>query len=189
MSLFIAVRPNPEAVEDLQEALHALRRHPAATQVRWTSPSLWHITLGFLGDPDRGVDETVAERLREWSMTPAIAGLRLASAGSFGRRVLWAGIEEGPPRDHLAALARTIPRLLRGSGANVDKRIWRPHLTLGRLLHGSSAPVIDALSDALIGYRGPAWTATQVELVRSTGGPRPHHEVVGRMPLAEETNP
>lgn len=179
MSLFISVRPEVEAIEDLQEALHPIRRLPAAAHVRWTSPDLWHITLGFLGDPDAAVDEDVTDRLRAWSDIRAIGDVRLASAGSFGRQVLWAGVEEGSALERLADLARGIPGLVRGSGAVPDRRTWRPHLTLGRLRRGSPSPLVAAL----LAYRGPTWSVRHVELVRSSGGPRPHHDVVARIPL------
>ncbi len=179
MSLFVAARPDAVAVEDLADALHAVRRLPSAADVRWTSPDLWHITLAFLGDPDDAVDEEVADRLRAWSELAPIDGLRLAGAGAFGRQVLWAGVEEGPSRDRLAALAHGLPALVRGSGAVPDRRTWRPHVTIGRLRRGSPDPFVAAL----LAYRGPAWSVADVELVRSTGGPRPHHEVVARIPL------
>lgn len=180
MSLFVAVRPDARAVEDLSEELHALRRLPTAADVRWTSPALWHVTLGFLGDPHDAVDEEIADRLRPWSDGPTIEGARLVAAGSFGRQVLWVGLEEGAARDRLADLARRIPDLIRGSGAVADRRTWRPHLTIGRMRRGSPLPLVDAL----LGYRGPAWSVTDVELVRSTGGPRPHHDIVARIPLS-----
>ncbi len=179
MSLFVAVRPEEGAIEDLQEVLHSLRRLPSAPDVRWISPDLWHITVGFLGDPDDAVDEEVAERLHDWSEYAPIDGVRLASAGAFGRQVLWAGVEEGASRDRLAAFAHALPALVRGSGAVPDRRTWRPHLTIGRMRRGSPLPFVDAL----LGYRGPQWSVTEVELIRSTGGPRPHHEIVARISL------
>ena len=177
MSLFVAVRPEAGAIEDLQEAVQSLRRLPSAADVRWTSPDLWHITLGFLGDPDDAVDEEVAERLRDWSDHAPIHGVRIASSGAFGRQILWAGVEEGASRDRLAAFARALPSLVRGSGAVPDRRTWRPHLTIGRMRRGSPVPFVDALR----GYRGPEWPVTEVELIRSTGGPRPHHEILARI--------
>ncbi len=180
MSLFIAVRPSLDAVEHLQDALHDLRRLPSADDVRWTSSAMWHITLGFLGDPDAAVDEEIVDRLSGWSGRGAIDGARLESAGRFGREVLWVGLAEGPAREELTGLSREIPPLLRGSGAVVDRRTWRPHLTIGRMRRGSP----ELWADALSSYRGPTWSVQEIEVVRSSGGPRPHHEVVGRIPLA-----
>lgn len=180
MSLFVAVRPDEQAVDDLQHALEPLRRSPAAGVLRWQPVGQWHITLAFLGDPDEWVEDEVAERLRTLASRPAVPGLRLAGAGCFGRQVLWAGLAEGPETHGLEALQSAIPPLLRGSGAVVDRRPWRPHLTVARARGGDARPVVPLLE----GYIGPAWTAEEVLLVRSSGGPHPDHRVVERVPLA-----
>ena len=81
--------------------------------------------------------------------------------------------------DSLAALAGAIPAIVRGTGAQPDRRPWRPHLTIARARHGDARPVVDVLAD----YAGPAWDATSLVLIRSTGGPHPSHAVVHEVPL------
>ena len=177
MSLFVAVRPSTEAVEHLDDALASLRRDSRAASVRWQPPHQWHITLCFLGQPDEDTAFEVAERLDELATATAVAEVRLAGSGAFGPEVLWIGVDAPAG---LAAIARSIPGLLRGSGAVVDRREWRAHLTIGRAHRGDVRPVADLLAS----YRGPAWTADAVHLVRSTGGPRPEHRIVHSVLLA-----
>lgn len=179
MSLFVAVRPSESAVDDLQHALEPLRRAPAADALRWQPVNQWHITLAFLGDPEEWVEEEVADRLAALARRPAVPGLRLSGAGCFGRQVLWAGLADGPGADGLRSLQSAILPLLRGSGAVADRRPWRPHLTLARARGGDARPVVPLLE----GYLGPEWSADEILLVRSSGGPHPEHRVVERVIL------
>lgn len=180
MSLFVAVRPDDAAVEDLQDAVERVARLPVAHDVRWQPAAQWHVTMAFLGADDAGVADEVGERLTALARTPAITGMRLAGAGCFGRQILWMDLAGPDDVARLADLARAIPPLLRGSGAALDRRPWRPHLTVGRVRHGDARPVVPYLSD----YQGPAWDVTELVLVRSTGGPHPDHHVVRRIRLS-----
>ena len=179
MSLFVAVRPDAGAVEDLQHVVETVRRMPVADQLRWQPPSQWHVTLAFLGDPDDDVADSVAERLGDLDRWPRVTGLSLAGAGCFGRQVLWMGLAEGDALEGLRALQDAVPPRLRGSGATVDRRPWRPHLTVARARHG------DARSAAVVlgSYRGPRWDVDEVLLVRSSGGPHPAHRVAASVRL------
>lgn len=179
MSLFVAVVPPARACEHLHDALTDVRRRPGMARVRWTSPDRWHITLAFLGDPPEHVDEDAAEALQPLTALPAITGLQLTGAGSFGRTVLWIGVGEGSGRDALATAARRIPSLMRGTGAVAERREWRPHLTVGRLRGGSPDPAVTALAV----YRGPTWDVDEIHLIRSTGGPTPVHHRITTLPL------
>lgn len=179
MSLFVAVIPSVHAREHLHDVLSDVRHRPGVDRVRWTALDRWHLTLGFLGDPPEHVDENVTECLAPLGSLPAISRLRLVGAGSFGRTVLWIGVDDGPGRDALADIARRIPALVRGTGAVVDRREWRPHLTVGRLRGGSPGPVVQALAT----YCGPVWDVQEIHLIRSTGGAAPVHHRIASVPL------
>lgn len=179
MSLFVAVRPDAGAVEDLQHAVESVRRMPVADGLRWQPPSQWHVTLAFLGDPDDDVVEAAAERLADLGSRPPVPGLCLAGAGCFGRQVLWVGLSDDDALAGLRALQSAVPATLRGSGATVDRRPWRPHLTVARARHGDGRSAAALLDD----YRGPRWDVDEVLLVRSSGGPHPEHRVTASVRL------
>ena len=179
MSLFVAVRPDERAVDELQHALEPVRRSPTASVLRWQPVTQWHITLAFLGDPDEWVEDEVAERLRSLGAQSAVPGLQLSGAGCFGRQVLWVGLADGPSTDALRAVQEAILPLMRGSGAVADRRPWRPHLTIARARGGDARGAVPLLA----GYLGPDSTADEVLLVRSSGGPHPDHRVVERVGL------
>jgi 2'-5' RNA ligase len=159
--LFVAVRPSPEAVADLRAQLP-----------QWPSPpERWHITLAFLGEvPDaEPVGSALAAAL---DGAPALQ-LLLAGSGTFGRRTVWVGLDG--ELDGLQELARRVHAAARGAGVPLERRRFRPHLTVGRA--GRPDPTL------LSGYRGPPWTASEVELVRSDLGRTATHTVIARFPL------
>jgi 2'-5' RNA ligase len=180
VSLFLAVRPDEGAVDDLQDALDRVRRLPLAEQLRWQPPSQWHVTLAFFGDPDPLVVDEVAERLGDLGSLASAPGLRVTGAGCFGRQILWMGLGDEVAVAGLREVVRAVPGLVRGTGVDLDRREWRPHLTVARARHGDARPTVGPLAD----YRGPAWSADEVVLIRSTGGPASTHHVVTRVDLA-----
>jgi RNA 2',3'-cyclic 3'-phosphodiesterase len=101
-----------------------------------------------------------------------------AGSGSAGRstararpRVLWVGV--AGTGTGLSALAAAVGAAARRSGIPVERRAYRPHVTLGR----TRAPLdLTDLVAALATYAGPTWTVEAVHLFRSHLGPSPWHE-------------
>lgn len=162
MRLFVALRPPPHAVEDLR-----------ALRPRWPSPpERWHVTLAFLGDVDG--PEAVDEQLRERLAGAAGFALRLEGSGTFGRNgPVWVGV--GGDVGALRGLATEVARAAGAAGVALERRAFRPHLTVGRRGHPSCT--------SLAGYRGPTWRADEVELVRSDLGRTVVHTVLERYRL------
>ena len=163
MRTFVAVRPPPAAVEHLRAALPA-----------WPSaPERWHLTLAFLGEVD-DPPALVPALAQRGARRPPL-GLRLAGSGEFGRTgPVWVGVEGD--RAGLTALAGDVARACRAAGLDVERRPYRPHLTVGRRGRPDRA--------LLASYAGPRWTAAEVELVASRLGPVVEHRVLERFPLA-----
>jgi RNA 2',3'-cyclic 3'-phosphodiesterase len=186
MSLFVAIRPDDDAVADLDEAVRRVQRLPDAQPLRWQAARHWHVTLAFLGEPDADTALEVAERLADAVRSqPEIPGLRLAGAGSFGRQILWIGLGGEAEVARLADIATSLRSALRGSGAVVDRKPWRAHLTIARARNGDVHQCQAAIAD----YRGPTWTARELLLIRSTGGPSPAHQLIHVEPLPPAVTP
>ncbi len=180
MRLFAAVVPPPEAAEHLDAAVDPLRDDT----LRWAGPDAWHVTLAFYGEfPNDRVADLV-QRLHRVASRHAPVELSLARAGRFDGRVLWVGCTGDVGA--LRALARACGAAGRRAGADIDEqRRFRAHLTLAR----ASRPVdLRPYVAALAGYAGPAWTVTEVALVRSHLGAglgnRPRYERVDSFDLA-----
>ncbi len=182
MRLFAALVPPPEAVEHLDAFLEVRR---GAAGFRWSAAEHLHVTLAFYGDVEEWRLDDLVERLHAAATRRTPVAARVAGGGAFpdpaAARVLWAGLEVAAPDelDRLAEGCRTAGAV---SGARVDGRRFRPHLTVARL--GRAAHVDDwvRLLDA---YRGPSWRADSIALVASHLGEgprrRPRHEVLERI--------
>ena len=163
MRTFVAVRPPQAAVEHLRAVLPA-----------WPSaPQRWHLTLAFLGDI--ADPAALVPALAEVCAGHAPLDLRLAGSGAFGRGgPVWVGVDGD--RAGLTALAGAVAQACRDAGVEVERRPYRPHLTVGR--RGRPDPAL------LAAYAGPSWTASEVELVASRLGPPVEHRVLERFPLS-----
>ena len=162
MRTFVAVRPPPAALAHLQAALP-----------RWPSdPGRWHVTLAFLGEVD--APRRLAGPLAEVCAGTGPLTLRLAGSGAFGRTgPVWVGVAGDV--EGLSALALGVAGASRRCGVDVERRAFRPHLTVGRRGHPDPR--------TLAAYAGPDWTVGEVELVASHLGRTVRHEVLERLPL------
>jgi len=180
--LFVALMPPADALDEVAAAVAAVQ--PSAPDgLRWTPREQWHLTLAFLG-------EVPAELLPAVHSAGAAAvrpvgPLRVAGAGRFGDRVLWAGMAGDRPS--LVDLAARLVAALRAAGIDVDDRPYRPHLTLARSVRGG-APDLRPTVAALADFRGRSWQPDAVRLMHSRlgAGPGRHalHEQLACWPLA-----
>ncbi|MEK2488367.1 RNA 2',3'-cyclic phosphodiesterase [Kitasatospora purpeofusca] len=192
MRLFVAVLPPVEALQDLVDAVAPVRGLPGADRLRWTAVEGWHLTLAFLGEvPAERVPELSAGLAAVAAVNPAHP-LRLAGAGRFGDKVLWAGVEGRVWA--LRGLAEAVAGATAELAGEADAFSFHPHLTLARA--GSSrgqrraaqraaAAELDGLAQALEGYRGPEWEAAELHLMQSEqGGGFAHYGSLASWPLA-----
>jgi 2'-5' RNA ligase len=134
--LFLGVRVSVATANALAQCAEQLARRAkdANVDVRWASPTSYHVTLKFLG----------------WTRADAIVAVRdaaqaaLAGTSPFRFRtsrlhafpslekasVVWAGIEEATP---LRELADKLERAMAGLGFAAEPRPFAAHVTLGRL--------------------------------------------------------
>ena len=129
MRLFIAIPFSPEVRAHLTDAQARLRDLGVTGNV--SRPENLHLTLAFLGETPRQRD---AQRALSAIHCPAFP----ITVGGFGRfgDVLWMGVSPCP---QLNALARDLQERLRGLGFSIERRPFRPHITLVRqaaLPHG-----------------------------------------------------
>jgi len=182
--LFVAVWPDPAAVEDLDDALAAIRRDHARQGPRWVASSRLHVTLVFLGE----LAESYVVPL-EQELTDAMAGARpfatrIVGGGRFSNRILWAGL--AGTDDNWPELARTTRRAVRATGASVAARPWQAHITVA---YGRPSMSLDKYVGPLLEYTGPAFDVAEVWLIRSTLGPNPNYEVLSRFALGASIDP
>lgn len=160
--MFLALWP-PEAV--LDEVDRALPRD--FTALKWQARERWHITVAFLGDRDSSKEQHRLQEVRVRQLEP----MRLSGSGSFGP-VLWVGVQTGP---WVAELAGDTRRVFK-----VDERRFRAHVTVARARDAVGRRQLPQAQSALAGFTSQEWRPDALTLVRSTIGPRPTYEVIGR---------
>lgn len=125
MRLFVALMMPPaiaDVLVDVQEGIAG---------ANWVDPDDFHLTLRFLGDLDRPDAEDVAEALAQ--IEAPVVRLRLRGLDVFegAKRVttVWAVPEPTSPLRHLAA---KVDRACHAAGQPLERRAYRPHVTLAR---------------------------------------------------------
>jgi RNA 2',3'-cyclic 3'-phosphodiesterase len=134
-----AALPLPEpAVEEISAILAPFRRsHP---QLRWVSPSAYHLTLHFFGEVDGEALSALRHVFAEPRLKRTPIAAKLGPLGQFpgggNPRVIWIGLREdqGQLRSYWELFESTISPL----GWESDKRGFTPHVTLAR---NSGSPV------------------------------------------------
>jgi 2'-5' RNA ligase len=159
---FLAVVPPPAVLDAIDQRLEPI----AATEprLRWLPRPQWHVTLQFLGTVDDA--EALAAAAGAALARRAPFTHQLAAAGGFPstRRatVLWIGVE---PDQALADLAATVTAATTALGHVPEPRRYHPHLSVARAAR--PRPVTRAVEAIGPEPVGPAWTVTEVALVRS----------------------
>ena len=136
MRLFIAIN-FPDAVKDrLESAVQALRRQ--GVKASWSRRENLHLTLEFLGEVERAAPViTAMERVKAQKFS-----LRLTNSGRFRREggdIFWLGVARSEP---LMRLQAELHQSLRREGLRLEKRPYRPHLTLARRLRDRGETVL-----------------------------------------------
>jgi RNA 2',3'-cyclic 3'-phosphodiesterase len=136
--LFVAIRPPRAIREALIDVMGGIER------ARWQDDDQLHLTLAFAGEVDGARADDLIEALAD--VESAVFPAEVAGIGHFERKgvptAVWAGV---PLSDPLAQLQRRVERACRRAGLALERRAYRPHITLARLRR-TAAPVGDWLA-------------------------------------------
>ena len=182
MRCFIGL-PLPESYQlGLREVIDRWRSR-TRSRISWTKPGNWHVTLKFLGEINEAVTAEVRDALRD-PVAPRFA-LRGGGGGYFSDtrnpRVIWVGLAEG--EEKCRNVASEIDKRLVEMGLPGERRVFTPHLTLGRVKQAARDPWDDLLHD-LRGTRWPRAEIARIVLWASRLGPSgPHYREIATSEL------
>jgi len=148
--LFIALPLEKPAEEMLGRVVGDLRT--CGGRVSWVRAENIHLTVKFLGDTEEDNVSRIAERLDEVSKDHRPVSVTIDRLGGFPNlsrpRVIWAGIEGDI--EVLDLIAAEVDRRMQSLGWDLEKRGFKPHLTLGRVrdTHG-----LERLTDRIRDYK------------------------------------
>lgn len=157
---------------------------------RWQSLNQLHLTLAFIGSVEDGALTTLRNAASR--VTAPAFELEVQGLGVFGKperpRNLWAGVS--PERPVVELHDRLMNALLQ-EGFNLEKRRFRPHITVSRFRRnaGPVASLLDSYGSTGFG----AMAVTEFVLYESTQGAGGSvYTVLDRFPLItslDETGP
>jgi 2'-5' RNA ligase len=162
--LFVAL-PVPEEIADDLTALQS-----GVPDARWMAPENFHVTLCFAGEVHGGTMRDFEEELSDIAGAPfavAIAGVEQFSTGKQPRALV-ATVEKS---DRLDWLQQKVSTVARHCGIEVERRKFRPHVTLARF--GSSAETGHHLAQFMAShstFKAGPWIADHFALYSSRTG-------------------
>ena len=165
MRTFIAIKI-PEVVSDaLAELQSVLRVGKPVTAENF------HLTLAFLDEQPNELIEEVHHSLQHLHLPKFDVKLQaLDTLGGKTPNTLYVGIENNEALD---LLQEKVIGALRGAGVQLDRKRFRPHVTIARFGRRLSRADLDRLRDFMSGYAdfGPvSFSVNSFSLYRSTLG-------------------
>lgn len=162
--LFVAL-PVPE---EIAAALMALQS--GVPDARWLPPENFHVTLCFAGEVQGGAMRDLEEELSDIAgprFAVALAGVEQFSSGRQPRALV-ATVERS---DRLQWLQQKVSTVARNCGIEVERRKFRPHVTLARFPNGAETGHHLAQFMASNGtFRAGPWIADHFALYSSRSG-------------------
>ena len=168
---FVAVEIHPEIHSAMDSELAPLREMLNSSLVRWTPTAKIHLTLKFLGDISQKNLEMLTQILKPEVGKHEPFEMEIKGLGSFPNarqpRVIWIGIQAP---SGLLSLQRGIEAAATTLGYPGDKRLFSPHLTIGRVKKNVNSAQVQKIREALdqtkLGVLGTAHV-TEVHLFKS----------------------
>ena len=115
---------------------------------RWVHHEDYHITLAFLGFADDNMRQEVIDTLPRILKDEGPFILTLNQIGTFGPhkkpRIFWADVEES---ENLNQVQKKVHRQCIDIGFELDKKPFRPHITLARKWQGEGDFDIETLTE------------------------------------------
>ena len=150
MRLFLAIN-FPEAVrERVAQACTPLR--DAAPDVRWVKPALLHLTVKFFGEQPDDAVPALRDAVAETAARHRPMELVLRQVGAFPNlrrpRVVWIGVEPGA---RLELLFHDTEVACERLGFPLEGKVFRPHVTIGRVRPGTAPESLRPLAGAAEG--------------------------------------
>lgn len=170
MRLFIATSFPAEITRELNEKLAPLK--PKLPPASWVRPETQHLTYAFLGEREESLVDTIAPQLqtRLHDMQRFTASIR--GCGLFPNprraRVGWAGLD---PENRFVDIAERVRDVLMHARVEIDRKEFKPHLTLMRLRDNWPPASVELFQNALRDYRSAPFTVDTVTLYSSRLSP------------------
>jgi 2'-5' RNA ligase len=164
--LFIAFETPEDVKRKALELIAELQK--ADADVSWEKEDKLHCTLKFLGNVDHQRGWKVAEELLAMGKTVPPFSVRYSRPGYFGDShapsVIWLGIND--VGEALGALVKKIGEAMDPLRFAREKRVFHPHVTLGRVKSPKNAEKLIATLETLT-FSSEVYPIESMKLMKS----------------------
>lgn len=179
---FFLALPVPKEVA-AQVASSVKKKNEDLSFKTWVVPEDYHITLHFLGyasnEQLQKINEGLPDLVSHWKPFE----LQMTHIGTFGEplspRILWVGVRE---ESSLFSLQNEIGTICKQAGFELEKRPYRPHITIARKWARESPFSLPLLSTEIDGNW--KWSVREVLLYQTHMDRLPKYEAIYRYPLS-----
>lgn len=142
---FIAIDITNDVRKVLKEFLDELKQ--VSEDVRWVRVEGIHLTLKFLGNVKPALITHILKAVEKSVAGIGYLRMEIKGTGAFPNlkkpRVFWVGVNEESGK--LNQLASALDKQLSHLGFKEEDRLFKPHLTLGRVQRGRVSRVCDII--------------------------------------------
>jgi RNA 2',3'-cyclic 3'-phosphodiesterase len=186
MRLFSALVPPEAARQELAEAVAAVDH--GTVELDPTPVDLMRIPVTSFGNvAQRDADQLFGLLRRaaaEWSR-PEVCFNGSAALEWPGDESVWAKLEGDA--EELREIGRGVPIAVKPLGFLVDRRAFRPWLSVGTITEHTTAPYLERLVAALEDFKGMPWQVDRLTVIRKVPQEAPgqvEEVVIDEVPLA-----
>ena len=159
----------------------------ANDQLDTVDVTLMHIPVTYFGNLTLGDSINLADTLRGEVATWSRPELRFSGGAALewtGDESVWAKLDGDVEK--LVTIGRGIPRVVQKLQLYVDRRQFRPWLSVGTITDRTTAPYLEDLVARLDRFSGRSWTQESVTLLKHIPQNTDHpYEVVEELPLGD----
>jgi 2'-5' RNA ligase len=165
---FLAFELPPDMKDVVYRVSGELKR--SSLRVRWVKPENIHLTVVFLGSIAPEDLPSIRESTRNVCRGHGPFNVMIRGMGRFGNRrhprVLWLGL--AGDLTQMDAFRDELQDMLRPFGIQREKRVFNPHLTLGRFRKGARASEeLDGLMAVYENLKSSVCTLDKLALFKS----------------------
>ncbi len=134
--LFIALNLPQNIKNEISDLINKLAKQNKTALIKWVKPNGMHLTLHFLGYVDADLEEQIKLAMQSFQGKFGQLQFKLSKINAFPNltcpRVIFLECRQIHSKS-VFKLREVLGEKLIQLGIKVDKRPWKPHLTLGRV--------------------------------------------------------
>jgi 2'-5' RNA ligase len=160
----------------------------AAQELDLPEVAKMHLPLTQFGNVTLGDSVKLTAALRAEALKWSRPQLHLEGGTALefpGDESVWAKL--GGDVDGLKTIGRGVPQVVARLGFFVDRRQFRPWLSVATITDHTTAPVLEGVVQRLEAFRGASWTVDSISVMKGLPDEGPDaYELLEQLPLAED---